>query len=137
MNYTTGTVRGYLCNYQRRALGARPRQPEDKLAVRVPPLEEAPYAASSCVWADIERAMRNLPYNWEKITFAVLCLGGNNREGTSWRNGMGASRWREKVGDFWGLTGGEVSKIVDVSLKEMTNTLNGVAVNNDPALPHL
>ena len=128
MTYTTGLVRGYLCNYQRRAMDTRPRPP-DVLAVRVPPLEEAPYAASSCVWSDIETAMRNLPYNWEKITFAVLCLGGG-KEGTSWRNGMSIYNWREKVGDFYGLTAGDVNRIVNDAVQEMTDSLNGVAVTN-------
>ena len=131
MIYTSSMLRGWLCNYQRRAQDARMRPPEDKLAVRVPPLEEAPYVATSCVWADIEQAMRALPYNWERITFAVLCLGGG-KEGTSWRNGMSEYRWREKVGDFWELTAGEVNKVVDGALKEMTDTLNGIAVSNDP-----
>ena len=104
VTYTPEMVRGYLCNYQRRAMDTRPRPPDDKLAVRVPPLEEAPYAASSCVWSDIEIAMRNLPYNWEKITFAVLCLGGG-KEGTSWRKGMSVYNWREKVGGLLGTDG--------------------------------
>ena len=130
MNYTTSLVRGYLCNYQTRAMHARPPQ-RDVLAVRVPPLEEAPYAASSCIWSDIEQAMRNLPYNWEKITFAVLCLGGG-KEGTSWRNGMSVYNWREKVGDFWGLTAGDVNRIVKDAIQEMTDSLNGVAVTNAP-----
>ncbi len=130
MTYTVAMVRGWLCNYQRRAQDARMQPPEDKLAVRVPPLEEAPWAATSCTWADIEQAMRVLPYNWEKITFAVLCLGGNEKEGTSWRNGMSQYNWREKVGDFWGMTAGQVNKIVDSALQEITDSLNGVAVTN-------
>jgi hypothetical protein len=133
MIYTPEMVRGYLCNYQPRAMYARPPQRDDKLAVRVPPLEEAPYAASSCVWSDIEQAMRNLPYNWEKITFAVLCLGGG-KEGTSWRNGMSVYNWREKVGDFWGLTAGDVNRIVKDAIQEMTDSLNGVAVDNSLVL---
>lgn len=133
MTYTPEQVRGYLCNFQRRANDTRPRPP-DVLAVRVPPLEEAPYAASSCVWSDIEQAMRNLPFNWEKITFAVLCLGGG-KEGTSWRNGMSVYNWREKVGDFWGLTGGDVNRIVKDAIQEMTDSLNGVAVTNGGNYP--
>ncbi|KKL99777.1 hypothetical protein LCGC14_1810980 [marine sediment metagenome] len=125
MTYTTGLVRGYLCNYQERAMHARPPQ-RDVLAVRVPPLEEAPYAASSCIWSDIEIAMRNLPFNWQAITFAVLCLGGG-KDGTSWRNGMSVYNWREKVGDFWELTAGDVNRIVKDAIQEMTDSLNGVA----------
>ena len=132
MTYTVSIVRGWLCSYQRRAQDARRQSPEDKLAAKAPSLEEAPWAASSCVWADLEQAMRTLPYNWEKITFAVLCLGGNEKEGTSWRNGMSLYNWREKVGDFWGMSGGQVNKIVGESLREMTDTLNGVAVDNAP-----
>ncbi len=130
MNYTPGMVRALLCSYQRRAQNARQRAPEDRLGTKASPLEEAPWVASSCTWSDIEQAMRALPYNWEKITFAVLCLGGNEEERTSWRNGMSQYNWREKVGDFWGLTGGDVNKIVNESLREMTDSLNGVAVTN-------
>ena len=125
MTYTPSMLRGWLCNYQRRAQDARMRPPEDRLAVRVPPLEEAPYVSTSCVWADIEQAMRALPYNWEKITFAVLCLGGG-KEGTSWRNGMSEYNWREKVGDFYGMTAGDVNKLVGESLQEMCDFLNRV-----------
>jgi hypothetical protein len=76
--------------------------------------------------------MRALPYNWEKITFAVLCLGGNEEEGTSWRNGMSQYNWREKVGDFWGITGGDVKRIAEQSVQEITDTLNGIAVDSSP-----
>lgn len=132
MTYTPGMVRGWLCSYQRRAQDARRQRPEDKLAAKAPPLEEAPWVVSSCVWADLEQAMRALPYNWEKITFAVLCLGGNEEEGTSWRNGMSQFNWREKVGDFWGISGGAVNKIVHDAVQEITDSLNGVAVDSSP-----
>jgi hypothetical protein len=55
----------------------------------------------------------------------TVCLG----EG-SWRNGTKRYNWREKVGDYWGISGGDVRKVVDSALKEMCDSLNGVAVTN-------
>jgi hypothetical protein len=43
---------------------------------------------------------------------------------------MSVYNWREKVGDFWGLTAGEVNKIEKAAVQEMTDSLNGVAVDN-------
>ena len=125
MTYTTGMVRKLLADYQRRAQGARMRPREDVLVQRASPLEEAPWAASSCVWSDIEQAMQNLPFNWEKIVWMTVCLG----EGT-WRNGTKRYNWREKVGDYFGITGGDVNKIVDDAIQKMCDSLNGVAVTN-------
>ncbi|MEE9149948.1 MAG: hypothetical protein V3U27_21430 [Candidatus Tectomicrobia bacterium] len=131
--YTTAKVYALLTNYQRRALAARPRPREDRLGTQQAPLEEAPYAASSRVWADIEAAMHVLPPTWDRITFAVLCLGGSEKEPTSWRNGMSLQNWREKVGDFYDMRVADINKIVGESVREMTDTLNGIAVTNDPA----
>ncbi|KKL70531.1 hypothetical protein LCGC14_1885560 [marine sediment metagenome] len=126
MKYTAGMVREVLSNYQSRAQDARQRPPEDRLGTRAPPLEEAPWANTSCLWSDIEQAMRALPFNWEKIVFAELCLGGGREElSTGWRNGMSRHNWREKVGDFWGITGGAVKRIVDEAIQEMCKSLNG------------
>ena len=100
------------------------RAPEDNLAVRVPPLEEAPWANSSCLWSDIEQAMKNLPCRDGQILFMTLCLG----EG-SWRNGMKRYNWREKVGDYFGITGGDVNKVVGSALKEMCDFLNTDTIN--------
>lgn len=130
MTYTPSQIRRLLSDYQRHAQGALMRPPEDRLGTRAPPLEEAPWAASSCLWADIETAMKNLPFHHAAIVFMVLCLGGG-----SWRNGMKPYNWREKVGDFWNIEGGEVNKIVDESLKLMCESLNGVAVDNAPLTP--
>ena len=127
MTYTPSMVRGMLAGYQRRAQGARQSPPEDRLGTQAPPLGEAPWAASSCVWADIEQAMQNLPFNWEKILWMTVCLG----EG-SWRNGTKRYNWREKVGDYFGITGGDVRKIVDDAIQEMCDSLNGVAVDSSP-----
>ncbi len=131
MIYTPSIVYNLLTGYQRRAQGARERTPEDRLGTQQAPLEEAPWCASSRQWSDIEQAMSALPYNWGHITFTCLCLGGNKKEGTSWRNGMSLESWREKIGDFWGLSSGQVNKIVSESINEMTDSLNGVA--NDAA----
>ncbi len=95
------------------------RPPEDRLGTRPPPLDEAPFASTSRLWADIETAMQNLPFQHSQILFMTVCLG----EG-SWRNGTKRYNWREKVGDYWGMTGGEVNKSVDWSLKEICDSLN-------------
>lgn len=100
------------------------------MGTRAPPLEEAPWANTASLWSDIEQAMRALPFNWEKIVFAELCLGGGRQElSTGWRNGMSRHNWREKVGDFWGITGGDVKKVVDEALQEMADWLNRVTLN--------
>ncbi len=125
MTYTPTMVRNLLAGYQRRAQGARQRAPEDRLGTQAAPLEEAPWASSSAVWADIEQAMQNLPFNWEKIVWMTVCLG----EG-SWRNGTKRYNWREKVGDYFGITGGDVNKIVNDAIQEMCDSLNGVAVDS-------
>jgi hypothetical protein len=115
----------FLADYQRHAQGARMEPPEGRLGTRAPPLEEAPWANTSCLWADLEQALRALPFRDAQILFMAVCLG----EG-SWRNGSKRYNWREKVGDFWGITGGEVNKVVSESIKEICESLNGVAVTN-------
>jgi hypothetical protein len=47
---------------------------------------------------------------------------------------MSGYNWREKVGDFWGLTAGDVNRIVKDAIQEMTDSLNGVAVDNSLVL---
>ncbi len=126
MTYTTSLVRKLLSDYQRRAQGARMRAPEDKLGTRIAPLEEAPWANTSCLWADLEQAMRALPFRDAQILFMAVCLG----EG-SWRNGTKRYNWREKVGDYWGITGGDVTKVVQGAVQEICDSLNGVAVSNN------
>ena len=130
MNYTPGLIRERLSNYQSRAQDARERPPEDRLGTRASPLEEAAWANTASLWSDIEAAMRALPFNWEKVVFAELCLGGGREDlRTGWRNGMSRHNWREKVGDFWGITGGDVKQIVDESCQEMADFLNGTRFN--------
>ena len=126
MIYTTSLVRKILADYQRRAQNARMRAPEDRLGTRPPPLDEAPWANTSCLWSDIEQALRSLPFRDAQILFMTVCLG----EG-SWCNGMKRYNWREKGGDFFGITGGDVRKVVDGAIKEMCDSLNGVAVDNN------
>ncbi len=101
----------------------RPR--EDVLVQRASPLEEAPWANTSCVWSDLEQAMRNLPFQHAQILWMTVCEGESSS-----RNGTKRYSWREKVADWWGITPGDVNKIVDGALEEMCNSLNGVAVNN-------
>ena len=125
MQYTPHMVRKLLSDYQRRAQGARMRQREGTLASRAPPLEEAPWAASSCIWSDIEQAMRALPFNWEKILWETVCRGESSS-----RNGTKRYHWRMQVADWWGITPGEVNKIVDKAIQEICDSLNGVAVDN-------
>ena len=131
MTYTTGLVRKLLSDYQRRAQGARMRPREDVLVQRASPLEEAPYAASSCLWVDIEQAMKNLPFNWEKILWETVCRGESSS-----RNGTKRYDWRRQVADWWGITPGDVNKIVKDGIEEMCDSLNGVAVTNGATPPH-
>ncbi len=124
MTYTPSMIRKLLSDYQRRAQGARPRPRDDVLVQRASPLEEAPWASSSCLWSDIETAMQNLPFQHAHILFMAVCLG----EG-SWRNGMKRYNWREKVGDYFGISGGDVNKVVDSALEEMCDFLNKPTFN--------
>ena len=119
MTYTPGMVRKLLADYQRRAQGARMRAPEDRLGTRAPPLEEAPWAATSCVWSDIEQAMKSLPFHHGQILWDVVCKGESSS-----RNGKRYD-WRRQVADWWGLRPGDVNKIVDGSIQEMCDSLNG------------
>lgn len=124
-------VRRLLSGYQRRAQGARQRPPEDRLGTRAPPLEEAPWANASCIWADLEQAMKSLPFNWEKILWEVVCKGESSS-----RNGTKRYDWRRQVADWWGITPGDVNKVVDESLEEICDFLNTDSVN-DVSLPML
>jgi hypothetical protein len=142
MIYNPGMLRKLLADYQRRAQGARMRPPDDVLVSRPPPLEEAPWANTSCLWSDIEQAMRALPFQHEKILWMTVCLGesswahvengknGANGKKQKKRNDISRYNWREKVGDYWGITGGDVNRIVKDAIQEMTDSLNGVAVTN-------
>ena len=125
MKYTTGMVRKLLADYQRRAQGARQRPRDDVLAQRASPLEEAPWANSSCLWSDLEQAMRALPFQHGQILWEVVCKGESSS-----RNGTKRYNWRAQVADWWGITPGDVNKIVDESIQEICDSLNGVAVTN-------
>ncbi len=73
--------------------------------------------------ADLEQAMRSLPFERMQILFMAVCLG-------RWRNRMTPDHWLEKVGDWWGITGGQVNKVVGDALETISDALNGVAVDN-------
>jgi len=120
VTYTPSMVRSLLSGYQRRAQGARQQAPEDRLGTKAPPLHEAPWAASSCQWADLETAMQNLPFNWEKIVWEVVCVGESSA-----RNGSKRYDWRRHWADWWGMTAGDVNKIVGEAIQEMCDWLNG------------
>ncbi len=124
MTYTTGMLRKLLSDYQRRAQGARMRAPEDRLVSRPPPLEEAPWANTSCLWSDIEQAMRSLPFRDAHILWEVVCKGESSS-----RNGTKRYDWRRQVADWWGITPGDVNKIVDESIQAMCDFLNIDTVN--------
>ena len=124
MTYTPQSVWKLLADYQRRAQGARMTPREDVLVQRPPPLTEAPYAASSCLWADIETAMQNLPFRHEKILWETVCRGESSA-----RNGTKRYDWRRQVADWWGITPGDVNKLVKESIQEMCDFLNTDTVN--------
>ena len=125
MTYTPSQIRRLLSDYQRHAQGALMRPPEDRLGTRAPPLEEAPWAASSCLWADIETALRQLPFHHGQIVWEVVCKGESSS-----RNGTKRYNWRAQVADWWNITPGQVNDIVKDSLETMADSLNGVAVDN-------
>jgi hypothetical protein len=115
--------------------------PEGRLGTRAPPLEEAPWANTSCLWADLEQALRALPYRDGQILFMTVSLGesswahvqeskngANGKKGKK-RNDISRYDWREKVGDFFGITGGDVNKVVSESIQEMCAFLNVDTVN--------
>ncbi len=129
MIYTPSIVRSQLSGYQRRAQGARQRAPEDRLGTKAPPLHEAPWAASSCQWADLEIAMQNLPFNWQAILWEVVCVGESSS-----RNGSKRYDWRRQVADWWDITPGDVNKIVGEAIQEMCDSLNGLSVTNSNAV---
>lgn len=118
MNYTPSKVRFLLQQYQSLAQGARLSPPEDRLGSRPPPLDEAPFCSTARQKADIEMALKALPFERMMTVFMSVCLG-------SWRNGMKGHNWREKVGDWWSVTGGDVNKVVEESIEEMADSLNG------------
>ena len=119
MTYTPGMVWKLLAGYQRRAQGARQRPRDDVLVQRAAPLEEAPWANSSCLWSDIEQAMRALPFQHAMILWEVVCKGESSS-----RNGTKRYNWRAQVADWWGITPGDVNKIVDGAIQAMCDFLN-------------
>lgn len=136
MRYTPGMVRKYLSEYQGLAQGVRIAPREDRLGSRPPPLDEAPWAATGRLKADIETALRELPFEHMMILFMAVCQGES-----SWRNGCKRYDWRRRVADWWGragddddnhraMTPGDVNKVVEESIQEMCDSLNGVAVDN-------
>ncbi len=120
MNYTPGKVRFLLQSYQSLAQGARISPPEDRLGSRPPPLDEAPYCSSSRQKADIEMALKSLPFERMMTVFMSVCLGGS-----SWRNGSKRFSWWRRVGDWWGITPGDINKVIEESIEEMCLFLNG------------
>jgi hypothetical protein len=63
------------------------------------------------------------------ILWEVVCKGESSS-----RNGTKRYSWRAQVADWWGITPGDVNKIVDSALEEMCDSLNGVAVDNSIAV---
>ena len=54
--------------------------------------------------------------------------GANGRKQKK-RNDISRYNWREKVGDWWGITGGDVNKTVDGALEEICDSLNRPTFN--------
>lgn len=108
-----------LLDYQRMVQGAKPPTPDDKLGTRSPPLDDAPWANGACIKADVESALESLPFPMACIVFMAVSLGGS-----TWRGRSKNQSWREYVGDWWGLTAGEVSQVVDASLERMAAHLH-------------
>jgi hypothetical protein len=50
----------------------------------------------------------------------AVCLGESSS-----RNGTKRYDWRRQVADWWGITPGDVNKVVDSAIKEMCAFLDG------------
>jgi hypothetical protein len=72
--------------------------------------------------------MQNLPFNWQAIVWEVVCVGESSA-----RNGTKRYDWRRRWADWWGITPGDVNKIVSEAIEEMCDSLNGVAITNSVA----
>lgn len=120
--------------YQRLAQTTRLAPREDRLGSRPPPPDEMPLSATARQKADIEKAMQRQPFERMQITFMVLSLGGTNwrdlRERYKDARGKAVTRditWRERVGEWWGITAGDVAKIADETVEAMHADLNRIA----------
>lgn len=95
---------------------------EETLVSRPPPRDEAPWAATARLKADLDAGMRSLPSDMEKMLFMAVCMGGS-----SLRTARKDVSCRRAVADYWGITAGEVSAIVAEAEERICRTLNGDA----------
>lgn len=84
--------------------------------------DEAIWAGAARLKADLEVALKRLPL--DDMLIVVLALALRDTPLCRRRDAQG---WRERVGDLFGLTGGEVSLVLERSLKAMADYLNGSA----------
>ena len=128
-DYPRGLVRHLLISYQRLAQTTRLAPRGDKLGTRPAPPDEGPLTATARQMADLEQAMQRQPFYRMQITFMNLALGESNWRDLRLRhNGRlpdAAVTWRERVGDWWGITAGEVGKITEETLDALEVELNG------------
>jgi hypothetical protein len=139
--YTEGRVRSFLRDYQRYAQNARPPANEERLGSRPPPADEASWSATARMKADIEGALQAVSWWKVQVTFMNLSLGDSDwrhsirstgeprgHRQSGWRDvgakDRSAVSWREKVGDWWGLTAGEVTQITDEVVGVVVTVLN-------------
>ncbi len=107
--YRLSDVRRALRAYGQLVAGDRLAQREDRPHIQRQRQEDAPWTASAILKADIECALKALPFEVGMITFEVLAEGR-----TIWY-----------VGQFFQRSPAEIGGIVEQALAAMCDYLNG------------
>lgn len=129
-----------LREYQQRfALGARPPKREERLGFQRQRPDEAPWVMTAAEESDLESALKAVPFKWMQIAFMNLAVGetdwGQSPKAKDRKTGrMMPISWREKVGDWWGLTAGEVALVTAEVIEIVHARMNGYDL--PPALVH-
>lgn len=130
--YKRGQIVEALKEYQRLAQGCRLPTREERLGTKPAPKEEAPTAGTSRLKADIASALSRVPFDWAQITFMNLAVGNTDWNYQRRRQRKkrvvhdDAATWREWVGDWWGLTAGQVNEITAAVVEMVYRDLNRV-----------
>lgn len=119
-DYRPESIYAVLSNYEHvLATGRMPARGE-RLSTRPPPPNEAATAGVSRVKADVELALKSLPLDVLLIVFMNTAL-----KHSTFNRRRDAAGWREKIGDYFNLTPGQVSDITRQGLEEVCKYLNG------------
>lgn len=132
VTYSRAQIWALLRDYQRHALGARLTNPGDRLGSRPAPADEHPEAATSRLYADLDRALQSLPFEQMMVTWWYLAVGQS-----TWNRCRSNSDWRERVGDWWDLTAGQVNQLTQEAVDAIYAELNGLSQVDNMAVPAL